>query len=98
MSIAQGKWKVRIDTPVGEKTGILELMVDGERLSGSLSDGEHHAEIRDGRVNGRELSWSAEIKKPMRLTFKFTAVVENDRISGAARNLLGSATFAGVRA
>jgi hypothetical protein len=98
MSIAQGRWKVRIDTPVGEKNGILELKVDGDRLSGSLSDGEHHAEISDGRVNGRELTWSAKIRKPMRLTFKFTAVVENDRISGAARHLLGSATFTGVRA
>jgi hypothetical protein len=33
----------------------------------------------------------------MRLTFKFTAVVDADRISGSARHLLGSATFTGVR-
>lgn len=98
MSDAQGRWRVRIDTPMGERTGILELKVDGERLSGSLSDGEHHAEISDGRINGRQLSWSAKIQKPMRLTFKFTAVIDNDRISGAARHLLGSATFSGERA
>jgi hypothetical protein len=98
MSHVQGKWKVTIDTPIGEKIGILELKVDGDRLSGSLSDGEHHAEISDGRINGRELTWSAKIHKPMRLTFKFTAVIENDRIQGAARHLLGSATFSGVRA
>lgn len=98
MNNAQGRWKVRIDTPVGEKTGILELKVDGDRLSGTLSDGEHHAEISEGRVRGSELSWSAKLQKPMRLTFKFTAVVEEDRISGAARHLLGSATFSGVRA
>ncbi len=97
MSDVQGKWKVTIDTPIGERTGILELKVDGDRLSGSLSDGEHHAEISDGRINGRELTWSAKIHKPMRLTFKFTAVVDNDRISGAARNMLASATFSGVR-
>ena len=98
MSNAQGRWKVTIDTPLGEKIGILELKVVGDRLSGSLSDGEHHAEISDGRINGRELTWSAKIHKPMRLTFKFTAVVDDDCIRGAARHLLGSATFIGVRA
>jgi hypothetical protein len=98
MSDAQGRWKLTIDTPMGEKTGILELKVEGDRLSGSLSDGEHHAEISEGRIRGRELTWSAKIHKPMRLTFKFTAVIDNDRISGAARHMLGSATFTGVRA
>lgn len=98
MSNAQGKWQVTIDTPMGQKTGILELKVHGDRLSGSLSDGEHHAEISEGRINGHELTWSAKIQKPMRLTFKFTAVVDHDRISGAARHMLGSATFTGVRA
>lgn len=97
MNGIQGKWKVTIDTPLGEKSGVLELEVDGDRLTGSLSDGEHHIEIRDGRIKGRELSWSAKIQSP-RLTFKFTAVVDNDRISGAARHLLGSASFTGVRA
>jgi hypothetical protein len=86
MNNIQGKWKVTIDTPIGEKSGVLELKVDGDRLTGTLSDGEHHAEIRDGRIKGRELTWSAKIQKPMRLTFKFTAVVDNDQIRGAARH------------
>jgi hypothetical protein len=31
------------------------------------------------------------------MSFKFTATVEEDRISGAAKHLLGSATFTGTR-
>jgi hypothetical protein len=38
------------------------------------------------------------ITKPMRMTIKFTATVEADRISGAAKHLLGRATFSGTRA
>jgi len=34
----------------------------------------------------------------MRLSFKFNAVVDADRISGSAKNMLGSATFTGTRA
>jgi hypothetical protein len=92
-----GKWHVTLNTPLGERQGVLELRVQGDSLTGSLSDGEHHAVISEGRVRGNELTWSAKIEKPMRLTLKFSARVENDRISGSARHMLGSATFAGVR-
>jgi hypothetical protein len=97
MSGAHGKWNVTIKTPMGDRAGVLDLKVEGRKLIGSLSDGEHHVQISDGKVEGNQLSWSAKIEKPMRLTFKFSAIVEADRISGKARNLLGSATFSGVR-
>ncbi len=95
---AQGKWNVTIGTPVGEKTGVLDLIVDGKTLSGSLSDGEHFAAISHGKVDGNQLSWSAKITKPMRMTIKFTATVEADRIEGSAKHLFGSAPFRGRRA
>jgi hypothetical protein len=96
--MVQGKWNIVLKTPMGEKSGVLELQHEDGRLTGSLSDGEHYAAISDGKVDGNKLSWSAKITKPMRLTFKFTAVVAHDRISGDARHLLGSATFTGTRA
>jgi carbon-monoxide dehydrogenase large subunit len=98
MSAAHGKWNVTIKTPIGNRSGVLELKVEGSKVTGSLSDGEHHVQISDGKINGNQLSWSAKLEKPMRLTFKFNAVVDADRISGSARNLLGSATFTGVKA
>jgi hypothetical protein len=97
-SMVQGKWNITIKTPVGDKSGVLELKTEGTRLTGSLSDAEHFAAISDGTVEGNKLSWSAKITKPMRMSFKFTATVEADRISGAAKHLLGKATFTGTRA
>jgi hypothetical protein len=94
----QGKWNITIKTPVGDKTGVLELKVDGNTLTGSLSDAEHHVLISDGLVEGNQLKWKAKITKPMNLSFKFTATVEQDRISGDARHMLGTATFSGTRA
>ncbi len=93
-----GKWHITLQTPLGDKAGVLELKVDGKKLTGSLSDAEHFAAISDGRIDGDRLSWTAQITKPMRMTFKFNALVEADRISGSARHLLGSATFSGTRA
>jgi hypothetical protein len=94
----QGRWNITMKTPMGDKSGVLELHVEGKNLTGSLSDAEHHVAIRDGVAEGNELKWSAKITKPMALSFKFTAKVDGDRISGTARHLLGSATFSGTRA
>jgi len=98
MNIVQGRWNITINTPMGDKSGVLELKTDGTALTGSLSDALHHVAISDGKVDGNKLSWSATITKPMRLSFKFTATVDGDRIRGAARHLLGKGTFAGTRA
>jgi hypothetical protein len=95
---AQGKWNVTINTPVGDQAGVLELRVDGTALSGSMSAANYSVEIGDGRVMGDRLEWSAKLTKPMRMTLKFTATVQADRIEGQAKHLLGSASFAGTRA
>jgi hypothetical protein len=97
-STVAGKWNITIKTPMGDKSGVLELNVDGDKLTGSLSDADHHVAISDGEIAGNRLSWKAKITKPMRLSFKFSAVIEEDRISGSAHHMLGTATFAGSRA
>jgi hypothetical protein len=96
--VIQGKWNITIKTPMGDRSGVLELKVDGKTLTGSLSDGEHHVVISDGLVDGNRLKWKAKITKPMSMSFKFSATVDEDRISGDARALLGSATFSGTKA
>jgi hypothetical protein len=96
--VTQGKWNITIDTPMGKRSGVLELHVQGETVTGSLSDGEHHVAITGGKADGNTLQWHAKITKPMKLSFKFTAVVEGDRIAGTARHMLGTATFKGTRA
>jgi hypothetical protein len=96
--MVQGRWNITIKTPMGDKSGVLDLKTDGSALTGSMSDADHYAAISDGKVQGNQLSWSAKITKPMRMSLKFTATVEADRISGAAKHLLGKATFTGTRA
>ena len=95
--MVQGKWHITIKTPMGDKSGVLDLKADGTALTGSLSDDSHHIAITDGKVAGNQLSWSAKIAKPMRMNFKFTATVDADRISGIAKHMMGNATFSGTR-
>lgn len=94
----QGKWNITVKTPVGDKQGVLELRVDGPKLSGRISNPDYTVDFSDGRIAGNQLEWSAKLDKPMRMTLKFTATVDADRIEGKAKHLLGSATFSGTRA
>ena len=94
-----GKWNITIKTPMGDKAGVLELQTAGTALTGSLSDAEHFVQISDGKIDGDRLSWSAKLTKPVRMKFKFTAIVEaKNRMSGTAAYLLGRVTFTGARA
>ena len=95
---AQGKWNITVKTPLGDKQGVLELRVDGAKLSGRISNPDYVVDFSEGRIMGNQLEWSAKIDKPMRVTLKFTAIVDADRIEGRAKHLLGSATFSGTRA
>ena len=96
--MTKSRWNVVVKTPAGERSGVLELTTDGKQLTGFMSDGERHVPIADGRVDGESLSWTARISKPMSLSLKFTASIEGDRISGAAKHFLGKASFSGKRA
>ena len=96
--MVQGKWNITMQTPMGEKQGVLELVANGAALTGFLSHAEYHAPISDGRIEGNNLFWSARLTQPLRMNFRFTATVEADRISGAARYFLGKVTFTGTRA
>ena len=95
---ALGKWNILLKSPVGDHSGVLELGLDGANLSGTISSDEHRIAFSGGKVDGNTLKWTAELKKPMALKFKFSATVEGDRISGSVHHWLGSGTFTGNRA
>ena len=96
-NMVQGKWHITIKTPMGDKSGVLDLKAEGTTLTGSLSHAAHRVEISDGKIEGNTLYWSAKITAPMRMNFKFTATVDADCISGVARYTLGKAPFTGTR-
>jgi FKBP-type peptidyl-prolyl cis-trans isomerase 2 len=61
-----GKWQAEFDTQVGKQKYIYEFKVDGDKLTGqAIGDiaGEKSAtEIREGKVNGAEISFVETVK------------------------------------
>lgn len=96
---AQGRWDIKLKSPMGEQAATLDLAVDGSALTGRLESPLASADLEDGEIDGDKLSWSAKVTKPMPLKMDFTATVSGDTISGdASFGSFGNATFEGTRA
>lgn len=94
-----GTWNIAIETPMGTRNSTLVLKADGDKLTGTQSEGPDSTQIADGTVSGNQLSWKVSITNPMPMDLDFTAEVEGDKISGkAATAMFGSFPFTGSRA
>ena len=86
------------NTPMGQQKGVLSIQADGSALVGTLSGAQGSIDIADGKADGNNLSWSAQIQQPMPMKLEFSATVDDDSISGSVKlGMFGSADFAGTR-
>ena len=80
---ADGTWKLSMQTPIGERKSTLALQSSGGALTGKLTGEEGNStSIYEGKLDGNNASWKADIKNPMPLTLTFTATMDGDKISG----------------
>lgn len=94
-----GKWNVAIKSPMGELKGEFDFNVDGEVLTGTLTDANGANAITDGKVNGEEFTFKTKLKTPMGgISFTFSGTVDGDNVSGKAKMMMGSMEFKGTRA
>jgi len=99
MTNIDGIWNISIQEPTGEKTGTLTLRTAADGFTGTLSDKGHTLEVRDGKIEGDNLTWSMKITKPIPLTLKVLAKVDGSSMSGAVTaGMLGSFPMKGTRA
>ena len=96
---ADGTWNISIETPMGTRNSTLALKSEGDKLTGTQSEGNRSTEIADGAVSGNQVSWKVSIDKPVAMELKFSGEVEGDKISGkASAGMFGSFPFSGTRA
>jgi hypothetical protein len=98
MSI-DGSWNCTMNTPLGERKILLTLTANASELTGTLSDGSAGTPIQNGRVDGANASWKADISSPMSLTLEFTVTVTENEMGGSVKlGMFGNAPLRGTRA
>ena len=56
-----GKWKADFTTPDGTaRTNTFEFKADGSKLTGTVAGGQDETPIKDGKISGDEVSFTAE--------------------------------------
>jgi hypothetical protein len=99
MMSADGSWNTTINTPMGAQNGTLVLTTSGGELTGKMVGAQGEMALTDGKADGNNLSWKAQMTSPMPMTLEFTATVDGDKISGNVKlGMFGNASFSGTRA
>ncbi len=94
-----GKWNLVIKTPMGDQTGLLTLVQDGDTLTGDMTGASGAAPIENGKVEGDLLSWHAKVTSPMPITLEFSGKLDGDNLGGDVKlGAFGSSTFSGTAA
>ena len=73
-----GKWRAEFTTPDGtQRVNTFTFKVDGEKLMGTVAGGQDETAIKDGKISGDILSFSAE--RPFG-TFTYKGKINGDEI------------------
>jgi hypothetical protein len=95
-----GSWKITVNSPMGKQEATLDLKAEGSTVTGTQSaqEGNSHP-IKDGKVDGDNVSWSSSITTPFPMTLKFTGIVYGDSIKGKVKaGAFSSFDFEGSKA
>lgn len=90
-------YDVDVKTPLGKFSGTIEIIIDGESLSGSFSIISFNSEFR-GRADGDELSLSGSLMTPAgELSYDASGRLAEDGFRGIAHTRIGDFEFAPPR-
>ena len=99
MSNVDGTWNTTINTPMGQQSPTLTLQTDGSSLTGKFAGPQGDLDLKDGAVDGDNVSFKADLTQPMPITLEFELSVDGDNISGNVKlGSFGNATLTGTRA
>lgn len=94
-----GNWNVTMNTPMGAQKATLSLATSGGTLTGQMKGAQGAMDLNDGKVDGNNVSWTANLTQPMPIKLEFSGTVDGDKIGGSVKlGAFGNATWEGTRA
>ena len=99
MSVA-GTYETVVKSPMGDQKGTFTVVPgdDGNTFTGSMAGGMGSMDVKDGKIDGNELTWAMDMTVPMPMTLNCKATVEGDQLTGTVNaGAFGDMAFAGQR-
>ncbi|MBX7458021.1 MULTISPECIES: hypothetical protein [Qipengyuania] len=83
MSVA-GTYDTVVKSPMGDQKGTFTVVPgdDGNTFTGSMAGGMGSMDVKDGKINGDELTWAMDMTVPMPMTLNCKATVNGDQLTG----------------
>ena len=83
MSVA-GTYDVVTKSPMGDQKGTLTVVPgdDGNTFTGSMQGQQGGMDIKDGTIDGNDLSWKMDMTVPMPMELNCEATVAGDQMTG----------------
>ena len=93
-----GTWEITSESPRGTRTQTFTFTQDGAKLTGSTQMRDNTVEIKDGKVDGNQITFTVEFGMGDR-TFSQTykATVTGDAMEGTITTPRGETPFKGAR-
>jgi hypothetical protein len=76
------EWDVVVASPIGQQKSLLTLIVNGSTVTGTDAGSMGTWELKDGKASGNQLSWAADITKPMAMRVETEVTVDGDKLEG----------------
>jgi len=91
-------WQVTLQTPAGPQEMTVQLIRDGENVTGRIDSPMGGEVISDGKASGDKLTWTMKVTKPMSIKLSFDVNVEGKQMTGKVKlGFFGSAALSGHR-
>ena len=93
-----GKWNIVVKSPMGAQASVGTFAQDGSALTGTMEAQGNTQPIKDGKIEGEQISWEASVTTPMPMTLSFSGSVSGDTMSGKVKaGMFGSFDWTGSR-
>lgn len=97
MSVA-GIYRTTVKSPMGDQSGALTVVPDGDTFSGSLIGSLGSIDITGGTVDGNIIKWRMNIVVPMPMTLDCEATIDGDTLTGSVNaGAFGAMPLSGTR-
>jgi quercetin dioxygenase-like cupin family protein len=80
-----GTWRLRISTPLGVQTAVLELTENNGHVAGVAKTSTETVPLVNPVLHGTRLTWRLAITKPVRMTPTYEATIDGDTLTGTVK-------------